>query len=706
MADVKQKSSGGLQQKDADLLARLFNVTFNNVTVYGSDHPSYENTIGKFCTAIIQKLDMMPLITLMLERDSIFIEQWCVDNRVSRKKIAIYFKKVNIESISFKKGVTEKDIRSFLEIIVDTKQYPEVEAMKAALKAEKIFTVLINYAAYQKVTLDETIISKDQELTHGKIGLESSLIDLLVGEERDHSFSVMKQGLENSDGNIVAEQIVAIRKDLDEKELNTTASSDEVVAAVVKLKDDLAENMEVQKELGKVLEHEDELISELDRLSLQVIVKLVKEEYKKENISIKRLAQIIRRILPKAEEIKRIFPRLKTALIEAGMPLVDFLELARELNTELQEQELVQALGKGADKWGLTADDIVKEIKDDPEEAAKLIILASEIKHGVQNDQEQLSHFLTDYIEKVSTQMALTASARQEQQDHQTLKALLSSLETRLLQEAGKQGLSKDVLKDVKMRLSKGFEKNLKNLQSQWVVSDVDDPEKEISPLHLFNKLGKVLSKGQDLAGLEDPLKNALAEKGLAPEQIQQFYDKFATKLTQKAQLGKSAERILSAGNLKMFLHHEILRSLRYHDPFSCLAISVQAINDLSPDGDEIAQDIEQIIPQIFSILLKNIRATDIIGYLRDNMPLIILTKNQREDIHVSKDRISKALSHGPFYLNDREVCIDFVISDTYFDKSITQDLESYIKFVERQHQLQVEKAKKNTAMRQKSAKA
>ena len=354
MNPVKKTKFEGLQQKDAYLLARVFNITFNNVTVYGGNHPSFQKTVKDLSAAVTEILNQFPLITIMLERGSVFIEQWCIDKRISQKKITAYFKKAGIESISFKQGASLEEIFQFMAVIGDIKQYPTAEAMKKALAAKKISAVLLNYVAYQKVTKDETIVSRDQELKPGRVSLDGGLVDHLVDDGLGRSFSLISEGLENNDGLSVAEQIKAIRKDLDEKNLSEAASTEEVLDAVVKLKDDLQENLEIQKELGKVLGHEDKMITELDRLSLQVILKLVKEEYTKEKISIKRLAQIIRRLLPKAHEIKRIFPALKEALIDsharvrrfAALGLSYLLRLDRE-EMRLDKREVKQL--KGAD---------------------------------------------------------------------------------------------------------------------------------------------------------------------------------------------------------------------------------------------------------------------------------------------------------------------------------------------------------------------
>ena len=112
--------------------------------------------------------------------------------------------------------------------------------------------------------------------------------------------------------------------------------------------------------------------------------------------------------------------------------------------------------------------------------------------------------------------------------------------------------------------------------------------------------------------------------------------------------------------------------------------------------GKAVTREVKPVMSQVCSLLIKNIRDTDLIGTLQESRLLIILPRIKREDTHISKDRISRALTEETFEYSGRKISIDFVISDTYFDKSITQDLDSYLSLIERQHQFQREKAAKS----------
>ncbi len=714
MSQNEQVSQEGMEQAEAELLARHFNVTFNNVTVYGGTHPSFLKTVTELIASINQAFSRLPLITIMVERDSVYVEQWCVNKRVSQKKIVMHFIRAGIESISFRKGVTDDEVKEFMGVIGNTKIYPTVDAMKDALQKKNVEKGLLNYVAYQKVTLDETVIDKADEAAPGNASFDSTLLGQMVMDEFSQAFSlkqyldnseqisqdILAKGFEKNDGRYIAGQIKQFGQEIEgNEEGNEPASMDNILEAVVKLKKDLHEGIDIQKELGKVLNHEGEVLNELDQLTHQVIVKLVKEEYLKGKVSIKRLAQIIRRLIPNSKEIKRVLPSLKDALIEAGMKLADFLDLITELGHEPQEEGLIGALKQGAEEWGLSIDEIIKEIKNDPQEAAKLIILAAEIKEGVKDDQDQLSEFLTDYIEKISTKMAMDVQESSDQMDNQAVKTLLSNFEGRILKGIKGQGLQEDVLEQIEKRLSERFEKALNRFQSDWVLKEVKGSGDALPTPALLNKLGKVVDQETDLANFKDSLIDALEDKGFSPEQIKNFYNSLTDRIANKGKEEELSDRILSNANINLMLQQEILRSLRYHDPFSCLVISVARIINTATNADITEEGMDHVMPQVYNTLAKNLRDTDLVGKLKENIPLIILTKIEREKTIISKKRIFQKLSRTAFHIGEEKVKVDFTISHTHFDKSITQNLKAYIKLVETQHHYQAQKTKKANAM-------
>ena len=161
----------------------------------------------------------------------------------------------------------------------------------------------------------------------------------------------------------------------------------ELARAVLAMKKDLLEQIEAQKAMGVVFENEGMIRDETDAIMDGVLIGLIKEEYKKGEVSIQRLGQIIRRMVPDPEELKRLLPKIKEALIEQGMSLHDFAQLAQELGKELQSEELAQILKKSAEEIGVDGEELIREVQVDPGGAAELIYLASEIKKGTGDEK-------------------------------------------------------------------------------------------------------------------------------------------------------------------------------------------------------------------------------------------------------------------------------------------------------------------------------
>jgi hypothetical protein len=71
-------------------------------------------------------------------------------------------------------------------------------------------------------------------------------------------------------------------------------------------------------------------------------------------LSLKRLSQIVLRMLPDLNELKRVLPRLKNALLELGMPLSDYCQLVTFLDADLQSEMLSGSLTEAAEGIGVS----------------------------------------------------------------------------------------------------------------------------------------------------------------------------------------------------------------------------------------------------------------------------------------------------------------------------------------------------------------
>ena len=118
----------------------------------------------------------------------------------------------------------------------------------------------------------------------------------------------------------------------------------EVAGAIFNMKEELIEALEVQKSQGVFYSNEQEIVDKVNEITDTVLIQLIKDEYRSGEISVPRLAQILKRLVPNPLDLKRLLPKIKEALLEEGMPLSDFLSLVKELSHELQDEELSRIL--------------------------------------------------------------------------------------------------------------------------------------------------------------------------------------------------------------------------------------------------------------------------------------------------------------------------------------------------------------------------
>jgi hypothetical protein len=124
------------------------------------------------------------------------------------------------------------------------------------------------------------------------------------------------------------------------------------------------------------------------------------------------------------------------------------LELVNSLVRELEDEGLTQSLAGAADEMGVSIEELMQGIKSDPADAARLIVLASEIRKGTSSNTDQLSSMLTDYVERVSRTLSSGAKEKSGNQ------AAMRTFETQLLDKIKAQGVGDPVIERVKQRLS------------------------------------------------------------------------------------------------------------------------------------------------------------------------------------------------------------------------------------------------------------
>ena len=697
--------------------------------MYKMDHPFAIQSIDDTYKAIKDGLNEFSPVVLTFNRDQFFIEDELFDHRLNTARMAVHFKKVGIQSISFEDGVEKNEVIEFVKIFSDSKTYITAASMKNALTKKMVFNLKINHFIYKKVATDDEIISKEKlneisensqdgsskkmlsevvdmmaesilmEEVEKSISLEALLADpaKLSQDIIDKDLALSKKDQSEMDnlGSHIAQQLDQFKDELQKvTENSNNLSLSKLADAVFDLKKQLIKGIEAQKELGLNYENEEQIVDEANALTDHVLIQLIKDEYKKGEISIQRLAQIIRRLIPESKELRRLIPKLRDAMLEEGMPKSDFFRLLQDLEKELQTESLVDYLQKGSEDIGITSEELINEFKNDPSSAAELIYLASEIRKGT-GDEDVLTDLLVEYVERIGSKIVLDDVNPDEQNGSDDLKNIISGVESEIVKKLGKKGIEPHVLKAVQQRLIERMESSFNELTlSKELRQEASSPPGEIEKHSIFNMLEESVDEGDELHKILKQARLSIRERSIDENNFQHLYCeiqrlmKLQKKSEAKLDYGEKKtlpNGILSYNQTQLFIEKEISRSLRYDTAFSVITFSVEKIvpKQPIPSGSINGHQINKLI---MDELIRILRDADLVGILTKKMLVVLLPMTENRNAKIAMSRLLKGLQAKSFQINDFLFSVKFAGVVTSFDVDRTPDFTSFIRTAENEH--------------------
>jgi GGDEF domain-containing protein len=458
----------------------------------------------------------------------------------------------------------------------------------------------------------------------------------------------------------------------------------DLAGAVFDMKKQLLEGIEAQKALGVAYENEAAILDNANDLTDRVLVQLVKDEYQRGKITPARMAQILRRLVPEASELKRLLPKIKTALLEEGMSHTHYLELVQELSKELQSEGLANILQESGEDIGVDGDQLIAEFKQNPEQAAQLIYLASEIRKGT-GDDDALAEILAGYVEQMGGQMALDQTEEKDNPEH--LKQVMGSIESNIVRQLGKMDVGGDVIDKLEARLNARMETVLDQMRAEWIKTKAQTgegggPAKPHKVLSVLQTLEQSVSEHDELGAILKIVRNKV-ESGEIDEND---YKKIQDEISSQKRLAKEREanRVMPTGVIKasamaFILEKEIARANRYDYSFSALAFSMVQIK---PRAKVPAGTInnEILMEAVLALLSQTFREVDIVGQLGKNTIVAMLPLINREDSKKALNRVMKVLQDKPIDVKGVPVDFKFAGIAISFDGEHTPDGKSFIR--------------------------
>jgi len=692
---------GALQQKDAEQLVRLFNVLFNSALLYGGVHPTTLKSVSPFFDALTRVLTAVASVSFVVDRESLFVEEWPVDKIVNARRMLQQFEKAGIVSVTFERDVSHTAVEKFVEHAGNSTAVTPVDTLQRLLQQAPCRGMKLNYVRYGKITDDQAVVGKNEatSLPNTSVTYENSAeaaksiqqieevlsLARLFEHPEKSAADFSRLALDPCLADSAARSLSELRKSIN---LDNAPSMDLLLNAVYELKIDLSEAIAVQRETGKLMASTDPVVEEMDRLTCDVIVKLVREEYGGGEVSLRRLAQIIRRMLPDINDLKRLLPHLKPALIDAGMSISEYLQLVRTLNVELESEALAGTLQDAALEIGASVEELVQAIRSQPDDAARLLVMASEIRKGTREDDAQLSSMLAEYIEKVSTSMALESHELNTKSNTTVLKQMLEKLEKQLLDSLRKYGVEEPVLNGVGNMLAQRFDSVFDNAAGQWIKSELGtDPH--LTPRELSERLTQMVGGQTQLDRLNKPIAEALAATGFEAGQVDDLLKMLKTGLL-KGKAFVPPPGILSENNIQFLLEREIKQQRRYKTPFSSIMVTLEGL--FSGTNARRAYDNEEnaLSLKVFSVVKHSLRDIDLIGSLgaKENRAVFaLLAMTDGAGSEVVRRRLIAIMDGLIVKIENVEIKVIVAVSASASSFSDKYDLKSYLAMARRNHE-------------------
>jgi hypothetical protein len=698
-------------------VGRFFLMLFNRSIMYDANHPYCQQAMDQLLPTLLPILVTHSPLVFTMNQEQIFVEEEPVDQRVNTSKMVAFFKKTEIQSISFYNGIDRDELASFTDIFTSLNRYPNANAMKKEMEARRIKHVRINHVFFKKVSRDEEVVSRkdykqikadgeEDGSAHSKKMFMDMVLESIIAEEFgksltiknlvDHPVEISNQmidadlrsfqqsdAVDRSHGPVLAHQLNIIEAEVDNN-LSGLGDADlsSLAEAVFEMKRQLIKGIALQKSTGTAYSNEEALLDKANEIADRVVLKLIKDEYKSGKISTSRLAQILKRLVPEPGELKRLLPKIKNALFEEGMQLADYLKMVDELSNELQDEELSKILQQSAEAVGLYGQDLIMEVKNNPVHAAELIFLAAEIRKAG-GDENVLTDLLVDYVEKIGSKLTLDMARENKVEGEQHLRQVMDSVESEILARLRKMDVREEILKRIEDRLNSRYEELFDNIKGTWnrSLTPQADGKKDVPETSVLQILEQSVGENDEFANILRMVRDEVHAKGIGENDVKAILEQI-TKEYESWQRSEDRtltfQETLDSKALAFFLDKEISRASRYDLPFAVVSFAVVTAKR-KRKLPKVSITLAAIVEAVMKRFASNIRGSDIAAMAGKNRIVGIFPMTTPDEAKLTFKRHLRLINMSPFDINGVPVAVQVAGAVANFDAKRTPNTSVFL---------------------------
>lgn len=698
---------------DAETFVRNWNLFYNRTVAYAFDHPVAQETLPLVYSAIQKCMGQEPTLSLLFQEFGYYIGHIDLVYAPNNRKIADHLRRFGVESISITAPVTYIDFSRFLDACSLTHADPA--RFLAYLTSHGVTCFNVNNVSLQTVKEGDSVVTHASTRTSDP-GLETIgspsenrqernpfddaamrvVLGHLTAQEMNANLSLLRvlespsalpdaimkasaanpgheaQSLKQSLINVVgAFKTEAGQNNVPIEDLLAGMYNmrSELLKAV-KAQQGMAQHFQGRSDGGRSAEFASNGMAEAaDDVFVQTAAQLVFSEYQKCKGNPKRMAQIVQRIVQDRHHLQRVLNLFRAELVKQGVPLIEFFNLLSELSSILGADQGYQEFLQAGTSMGISQEELLKELQENPKQAAQLIMLASEArKLNREGSAEDMISNLADFVEKTGEAIGNRLEANPK--EAAKLSSMLHQMESEVNRELSEKGLPEEIRAMGQQKLRHRMQRSIIDLKGKAAMAQLrDDGVNDTEKVHF---LLEMFSDEKEMDDVMGQMHETMDQDSLARDVGKQMMQKARQEMAARREKLMSKELppgVYVKAVLDFFFKSEISRSVRYDLPFSALLVSFHGLPEDKPTQEQHGDALRGLQNVLIGDLRKSLRDADFVGYLSFNRFLVVLPMTKIEAVPSVLKKLQENLTRQVALPNGTRLSIQARCGVATFDK-------------------------------------
>ena len=637
-----------VDRKDAELIVRGWNLLFNRCFSYAFDHPLVQETLPRVWELFRQAIQKTGGLNIQLMEAMFFVDGADVMYQPNNRRIADHLRRYKIESLTLDAAFSSRDFA----VLVDSCAliHADPPSFLRYYNSRGGEHLAVNEVSMRAVRGDEVVVGAGAShgggaSHHGEERFEDIVLKAMVGrltaQELEGNVALVhlladpqalgKAAIEGSEGMApqaraagMGQMVINVLSHFATAQAKQGFSVEELLAGIYAMRGEMLSMVKAQQALDQGLAESD-VEAATDGAFDQTVCRIILDEYRTSKGNVKRLAHVLGRVVPGKKELRRILPKLKETLVGAGCGLQEWYALVGELSVLIQGDKALEELAAAAAEVGVSPEEVLSELRKDPRGAARLLVVASEIRRAGGNPTGDAAlQTLLDSMDQAGQKLA--DQVGDSLPEVAGAIASYKGLQAEVRQELSQKSIAPEVRGNLMRKLDLRAARTLTDLKAKVLAAQLRDREGSID--EKAGILGELVKDEGEIDGI---LEMAISLVG-SDELVQQIGARIAEKvrLHLREERERAASRELPAGVYpkavaEFFLRYETRRAARYGVPFSAMLVSFQGL----PEDKESLEAHGTALRGLFHVLAGDLRShlreVDFVGSLGYNRILVVL---------------------------------------------------------------------------------